>query len=55
MLISSHLLAEIAQTADQVVIIDRGRALAVAPLEALGDRGRTLEDTYLELLGAEAS
>ncbi len=54
-LISSHLLAEIAQTADQVVIIDRGRALAVAPLEALGDRGRTLEDTYLELLGAEAS
>ena len=54
-LISSHLLSEIAQTVDQVVIIDRGRALLVAPLEALSGQGRTLEDTYLELLSGAAA
>ena len=35
MLVSSHLLAEVAQTVDQVVIIDRGRLVAQSTLAAL--------------------
>ena len=34
-LISSHVLAEVAQTADQVVVINRGRSIAQAPIEEL--------------------
>jgi ABC-2 type transport system ATP-binding protein len=48
-LVSSHVLAEIAQTVDQVVIIERGRLVAVAPLDELAGRGATLEEAYLEL------
>jgi len=47
--ISSHVLAEVAQTVDQVVIIDRGRLLATARLDELTRSGETLEDTYLKL------
>jgi ABC-2 type transport system ATP-binding protein len=48
-LVSSHLLAEVAQTVDRVVIIDRGRMLAQGALGELTGVGRTLEDVYLEL------
>jgi ABC-2 type transport system ATP-binding protein len=48
-LISSHMLAETAQTVDDVVIIDRGRRLASGPLHELTGGGRTLEDVFLEL------
>jgi ABC-2 type transport system ATP-binding protein len=48
-LVSSHMLAEAAQTVDQVVIIDHGRLLASGRLDELTERGRTLEDVYLEL------
>ena len=48
-LISSHVLAEVAQTVDDIVIIDRGRLVASAPLRELAGRGATLEDAYLEL------
>jgi ABC-2 type transport system ATP-binding protein len=48
-LVSSHVLAEIAQTVDQVVIIDRGRLVAIARLDELAARGASLEDAYLEL------
>jgi ABC-2 type transport system ATP-binding protein len=34
-LVSSHILAEVAQTVDSVVILDRGRMVAHAPLEEL--------------------
>jgi len=54
-LVSSHVLAEVAQTVDQVVIIDRGRLLTTGPLADLTERGRTLEDVYLELTAGEAS
>jgi ABC-2 type transport system ATP-binding protein len=50
-LVSSHMLAEAAQTVDQVVIIDRGRLVASGRLDQLTERGRTLEDVYLELTG----
>jgi ABC-2 type transport system ATP-binding protein len=54
-LVSSHLLAEVAQTVDRVLIIDHGRLLAGGRLDELtGDR-QTLEDVYLELTAGEAS
>ncbi len=37
-LVSSHILAEVAQTADRVVIINRGRLVLQAPLSELTDR-----------------
>ncbi len=54
-LIASHVLAEVAQTVDRVVIIDRGHLLAAARLDELAGRGTTLEDTYLELTMRAAS
>jgi ABC-2 type transport system ATP-binding protein len=54
-LISSHVLAEVAQTVDRVVIIDWGRLVASAGLDELAGRGQTLEDAYLELTTASPS
>jgi ABC-2 type transport system ATP-binding protein len=51
-LVSSHMLAEAAQTVDQVVIIDRGRQVTSGRLDELIGPGQTLEDIYLELTGA---
>jgi ABC-2 type transport system ATP-binding protein len=51
-LVSSHGLAELAQTVDDLVIIDRGRLVATASLAELTAGGRSLEDVYLELTGA---
>jgi ABC-2 type transport system ATP-binding protein len=34
-LVSSHVLAEVAQTVDHIVILDRGRLVAHAPMEQL--------------------
>jgi ABC-2 type transport system ATP-binding protein len=48
-IVASHLLAEVAQAVDQVVIIDRGRLTAIATIDELTEGGRTLEDAYLEL------
>jgi ABC-2 type transport system ATP-binding protein len=48
-LVSSHILAEVAQTADQIIIIDHGRLLAQGALDKLTAGGQTLEDVYLEL------
>lgn len=50
-LISSHMLAEAAQSVDHVVILDRGRRVASGRLDQLTERGQTLEDLYLELTG----
>ena len=54
-LVSSHLLAEVAQTVDRVLIIDHGRLLAQGPLDELTGDGQSLEDVYLELTGSEAA
>jgi ABC-2 type transport system ATP-binding protein len=54
-LIASHVLAEVAQTVDQVLIIDRGRLVATTRLDELANRGESLEATYLELTAREAS
>jgi ABC-2 type transport system ATP-binding protein len=53
-LVASHALAEIVQTVDQVVIIDRGRLAATLRLDELGGRGEGLEDAYLELTAGGA-
>ncbi|GAA4516934.1 hypothetical protein GCM10023191_088570 [Actinoallomurus oryzae] len=47
-LLSSHLLHEIEQVADRVVLIGGGRILAQGTVTELG-RGRSLEETFLEL------
>lgn len=54
-LIASHVLAEIAQTVDQVVIIDCGRLVATARLDELASHGETLEDAYLKLIARAAA
>ena len=54
-LVASHVLAEVAQTVDQVVIIDRGHLRATGSLAELTDRGRTLEEVYLELTARGAA
>jgi ABC-2 type transport system ATP-binding protein len=51
--LSSHVLAEIAQTVDTVVIINRGRLAAIVGLDELADGARSLEDLYLELTAKE--
>ncbi len=51
-LVSSHVLAEVAQTVDAVVIINRGRLVATLGRDELGDGARSLEDRYLELTAA---
>jgi ABC-2 type transport system ATP-binding protein len=54
-LIASHVLAEVAQTVDQVVIIDQGRLLAMDRLVDITSRGASLEQTYLQLTAKEAA
>jgi ABC-2 type transport system ATP-binding protein len=51
-LVSSHVLAEVAQTVEAVVIINRGRLVATLGRDELGDGERSLEDRYLELTAA---
>lgn len=54
-LVSSHALAEIAQTVDQVLIVDRGHLLATTHIDQLAEQNRSLEDLYLELTAKEIS
>jgi len=48
-LVSSHLLAEVAQTVDRLVILAHGRMVANGGLNELTDGGQSLEDVYFEL------
>jgi ABC-2 type transport system ATP-binding protein len=51
-LVSSHLLAEMALTATELVVIGRGRLVAQGSLtELAGPQGASLEETYLRLTG----
>jgi ABC-2 type transport system ATP-binding protein len=51
-LISSHVLAEVAQTVQRALIISGGRLVGNILLDQLDDGARSLEATYLELTGA---
>ena len=48
--VSSHLLSEVAQTADEVVVLSRGRLVAQTPLAGLVDRGKDLESLFFDLV-----
>ncbi len=48
-LVSSHILAEVAQTVDSVVILDHGRLIAQSSLADLTAGDDNLEDAYLKL------
>jgi ABC-2 type transport system ATP-binding protein len=48
-LVSSHILAEVAHTVDSVVILDRGRLVAQSSLAGLTDGEQNLEDAFLKL------
>jgi ABC-2 type transport system ATP-binding protein len=49
-LVSSHLMAEMAQTADHLVVIARGRLLADAPLADVVADAPSLEDAFMKLV-----
>ena len=53
-LVSSHILAEVAQTVDSVVILDRGHLVTQSSLAEL-TAGADLEDVFLRLTAAPAS
>jgi ABC-2 type transport system ATP-binding protein len=53
-LVSSHQLAEVAQSVDHVLIIERGRLVATVPVDQLSD-SRALEQLYLEVTGKDES
>ncbi|MHB1837518.1 MAG: ATP-binding cassette domain-containing protein [Solirubrobacteraceae bacterium] len=53
-LISSHVLAEIAQTVQAALIINAGRLVGELELDQLQDGARSLETAYLELTGGFA-
>ena len=48
-LVSSHILAEVAHTVDSAVILDRGRLVAQSSLADLTTGGQDLEDAFLKL------
>ena len=48
-LISSHLISEIAQTADQLIVIGRGRLLAQTSVAELAARSSSLEEVFFAL------
>lgn len=50
-LVSSHQLAEMQHTIDDVVIINKGSLVAAGTIEQVA-QGRSLEDAFLELVGA---
>jgi len=53
-LVASHVLAEVAQTVDRVLVINNGRLLADSTIDQIVGDGRILEDAYLQLI-AEAT
>jgi ABC-2 type transport system ATP-binding protein len=53
-LVSSHALAEVAQTVRRALIISRGQLAGEIELDQLEDGARSLEASYLQLTGAMA-
>jgi ABC-2 type transport system ATP-binding protein len=48
-LISSHLISEVAQTADRLVVIGQGRLLAQTTVAELSARSNSLEEAFFAL------
>ncbi|SDE49205.1 ABC transporter ATP-binding protein [Glycomyces harbinensis] len=51
-LVSSHVLSEVEQFADEVLIVDRGRKIAAGALSDVVEESSTLERTLLALTGS---
>jgi ABC-2 type transport system ATP-binding protein len=54
-LVASHVLGEVAQTADRVVIVSSGQLRFAGPLDELGGTGTALESAFLRLTGAQGA
>jgi len=52
--VSSHLIGELARTADHVLVIGRGRLLADTSVAELSARSASLEDSFFELTSGAA-
>jgi ABC-2 type transport system ATP-binding protein len=48
-LVSSHLISEVAQTADELIVIGRGRLLAQTTVGELSARSHSLEEAFFQL------
>jgi ABC-2 type transport system ATP-binding protein len=48
-LISSHLISEVAQTADQLIVVGQGRLLAQTSVAELSARSSSLEEAFFQL------
>jgi ABC-2 type transport system ATP-binding protein len=53
--VASHVLGEVAQTAERVVIVSAGRLRFAGPLDELGGTGAALESAFLRLTGAQGA
>lgn len=54
-LVSSHVLAEVAQTVDAVMIMNHGRLVATLGQDELGEENRSLEARYLQMTARESA
>jgi ABC-2 type transport system ATP-binding protein len=52
--VASHVLSEVAQTADQVVIVSAGQVRFAGPLREIGETNHALESAFLKLTMAQA-
>ena len=56
MLFSSHVMQEVAALCDRIVVIARGRVLAIGTRRRAAARGRgttTLEDAFVAVIGSD--
>ena len=53
-LLSSHLMTELASTADDVVVIDRGRVVARGTVAEVSAGHDSLEDAFMALTGSSS-
>jgi ABC-2 type transport system ATP-binding protein len=51
-IVASHVLSEVAQTADHVVIVSAGRVRFAGPLDEIGSTNNALESAFLKLTAA---
>ena len=54
-LVSSHLIGEVAVSADEVIVLGAGRLLAAGPVAELAAGAASLEDAFFDLLNKESA
>lgn len=53
-LLSSHLMSEVAETVDDVVIINKGRVVSAGPLSQITEGFKSLEDAFFALTSGDS-